>query len=71
MAVLPAAKDLGACAYIGVPLLLADGSFYGTLVGLGITPQDELERHVQGMQILAQLAAFQIERQRGGQAASN
>ena len=68
LAVLPAAKDLGACAYVGVPLLLADGSFYGTLVGLGTTPRDELDRHIQWMQILAQLAAFQIERQKAGQA---
>ena len=70
LAALPAAKDLGACAYVGVPVFLADGSFYGTLVGLGRTPQDELDRHIRWMQILAQLAAFQIERQRAGQVAS-
>ena len=70
LAVLPAAQDLGACAYVGVPVLLADGSFFGTLVGLGTTPREELDQHIQWMQILAQLAAFQIERQRAGHVAS-
>ncbi len=68
--VLPTARDLGACAYVGVPVLLADGSFYGTLVGPGKTPRDELDRHIQWMQFLAQLAVFQIERQRAGRVAS-
>jgi GAF domain-containing protein len=71
LAALPAAKDLGACAYVGVPVFLADGAFYGTLVGLGTTPRDDLDRHIQWMQILAQVAAFQIERQRASQVASN
>ncbi len=63
LAVLPATKDLGACAYVGVPILRADGSFFGTLVGLDTTPQDQLSQHLPWMQILAQLAAFQLERQ--------
>ena len=62
LAVLPATKDLGAYAYVGVPILRADGSFFGTLVGLDTTPQDQLGQHVPWMQILAQLAAFQLER---------
>jgi GAF domain-containing protein len=67
LAVLPAAKDLGACAYVGVPVVLADGAFFGTLVGLNTAPQANLGQHLHWMQILAQLAAFQIERQRGRQ----
>ena len=65
LAVLPAAKDLGACAYVGVPVVLADGSFFGTLAGLNTAPQGDLDRHLHWMQILVQLAAFQLERQRG------
>jgi diguanylate cyclase len=34
LAMLPAAKDMGATSYLGVPVVLADGSFFGTLVGL-------------------------------------
>lgn len=71
LAALPAAKDLGACAYVGVPVFLADGSFYGTLVGLGTSPRDELDRHIRWMQIVAQLAAFQIERQRASKVTTN
>ena len=63
LAGLPATKDLGACAYVGVPILRTDGAFLGTLVGLDTTPHDRLERHVPWMQILARLAACQLERQ--------
>ena len=63
LAVLPATKDLGACAYVGVPIRRADGTFVGTLVGLDTTPQDQLSQHVPWMQILAQLAACQLARQ--------
>ena len=63
LAVLPATKDLGACAYVGVPIRRADGTFVGTLVGLDTTPQDQLSQHVPWMQILAQLGAFQLARQ--------
>ena len=38
-AVLPAAKDMGARAYIGVPIVLADGTFFGALVGLDSRPK--------------------------------
>jgi GAF domain-containing protein len=62
LAVLPATKDMGACAYIGVPVIRADGTFFGTLAGLNVAPQEDLARHVQWLQILARLAAFQLER---------
>jgi diguanylate cyclase len=64
LALLPAAKDMGASAYIGVPVSLADGSFFGTLVGLDTAPQEQLNQYIPWMQILAQFAALQIERQR-------
>jgi sigma-B regulation protein RsbU (phosphoserine phosphatase) len=63
LAVLPATKDMGVCAYVGVPILRADGSFFGTLVALDTAPQDQLSQHVPWMQILAKLAASQLERQ--------
>jgi hypothetical protein len=34
LANLPVARDMGATSSIGVPIVLADGSFFGTLVGL-------------------------------------
>jgi len=43
---------------------LADGSFFGTLVGLDTAPQEQLNEYIPWMQILAQFAALQIERQR-------
>ena len=67
LAILPAAKDLGASAYIGVPVVLMDGSFFGTLVGLDTSPKEESSEDIQWMQVLAQLAALQIERQRAAQ----
>lgn len=63
LAVLPAAKDMGASSYIGVPVVLPDGSFFGTLVGLDrAADQDCSEQVVEWMQILAQLAATHLER---------
>jgi hypothetical protein len=59
LAVLPVAQDLGAFAYIGVPVLRADGSSFGTLVGLDPTLQQRLDEPIRWMQILAQLAAAQ------------
>jgi len=61
LAVLPAAKDMGASSYIGVPVVLPDGSFFGTLVGLDRAVHDSSEPMVQWMQILAQLAATHLQ----------
>jgi GAF domain-containing protein len=63
LAGLPAAKDMGATAYIGVPVILGDGSFFGTLVGLDLAPKETTDEHVQWLKVLAQLAALQIQRQ--------
>jgi GAF domain-containing protein len=62
LAVLPAAKDMGATSYIGVPVVLADGSFFGTLVGLDTAAHERSQQTVEWMQILAQLAARHLER---------
>ena len=63
LALLPAAKDMGATAYLGVPVVLADGSFFGTLVGLDTRPQEQTGEQTQWLQVLAGLAAGQIQRQ--------
>jgi GAF domain-containing protein len=63
LAVLPAAKDMGAKSYIGVPILLADGSFFGTLVGLDTGSKDQPHEYILWMQILARLAALHVQRQ--------
>lgn len=63
LAALPACKDMGAKAYIGVPVFAVDGSFFGTLVGLDAHPQEQPPEHVKWLQILARLASFEIQRQ--------
>jgi hypothetical protein len=63
LAVLPAAKDMGAKGYIGVPVRCPDGSFFGTLVGLDTGLKDQPEAFVQWMQILARLASPYVEHQ--------
>lgn len=68
LSVLPAAKDMGASAYIGAPIVLADGSFFGTLVGLDTSPRgQEASEYMPWLQILAGLAAPQLQRQRTAQ----
>jgi hypothetical protein len=63
MAILPACKDMGARAYVGVPVVVADGSFFGTLVGLDTGSKNQLPEHVEWLQVLARLAALEIQRQ--------
>ena len=63
LAMLPACKDMGAKAYVGVPVVVADGSFFGTLVGLDTGFQEQSPEHVEWLQVLARLAALEIERQ--------
>jgi GAF domain-containing protein len=62
LANLPAAKEMGATSYIGVPIVLADGSFFGTLVGLDTASKEQPAEYIAWMQILAQLAALQLQR---------
>jgi GAF domain-containing protein len=63
LAMLPACKDMGARAYVGVPVVVADGSFFGTLVGLDTGSKKQLPEHVEWLQVLARLAALEIQRQ--------
>ena len=60
---LPAAKDMGATAYLGVPVTLSDGTFFGTLAALDTKPQQPSDEHVQWFQVLARFAAAEVERQ--------
>jgi GAF domain-containing protein len=63
LAMLPACKDMGAKVYIGVPVVVADGSFFGTLVGLDTGSKEQSPEHVEWLQVLARLAALEIQRQ--------
>jgi GAF domain-containing protein len=67
LAVLPAAKDMGARAYLGVPVLLADGTFFGTMAALDTSPQPPSDDHIRWLQLLARLAALEVQRQHVGQ----
>jgi GAF domain-containing protein len=63
LALLPAAKDMGAKAYLGVPVVLGDGSFFGTFVGLDTRPQEQTAEQVQWFQVFARIAAGEVQRQ--------
>lgn len=69
---LPAAADLAATralpvgAHLSVPILLSDGSVYGTFCSFAHTPKDDLQlRDLAVMRMLAALVAGHLERQRG------
>jgi GAF domain-containing protein len=63
LAMLPAAKDMGATTYFGVPVLLPDGSFFGSLVALDVASKPHTPEITEWMQILARLAGGQVQRQ--------
>jgi GAF domain-containing protein len=63
LALLPACKDMGAKAYVGVPVVMADGSFFGTMAGLDKGSKEQTPEHAEWLQILARLAALEIQRQ--------
>ena len=63
LAMLPACKDMGAKAYAGVPVVIADGSFFGTLAALDKGSKEQSPEHVEWLQVLARLAALEIQRQ--------
>jgi hypothetical protein len=46
-----------------VPVVVADGSFFGTLVGLDTRSVEQSPQHVEWLQVLARLAALEIQRQ--------
>jgi PAS domain S-box-containing protein len=59
---MPSVRDLGARAYVGVPVWGTDGRVWGTLCGLDPAPQGVPEGKVAWMQVLARVIAFQLER---------
>jgi len=63
LALLPAAKDMGATSYVGVPVVLADGSFFGTLVGLDLASKESTAEQLAWMRVMARLAALELQRQ--------
>ncbi|HEX5164254.1 MAG TPA: LuxR C-terminal-related transcriptional regulator [Thermomicrobiales bacterium] len=63
---IPAVTVFGMRAYIGVPIVLADGGIYGTLCALDRTPQQKTRRDLDMLLILARLLASQLDRQQIG-----
>jgi DNA-binding NarL/FixJ family response regulator/signal transduction histidine kinase len=63
---IPAVAVFGMRAYIGVPIVLADGGIYGTLCALDRTPQQKTHRELDALLILARLLASQLDRQQIG-----
>ncbi|CAA9556251.1 MAG: diguanylate cyclase/phosphodiesterase (GGDEF & EAL domains) with PAS/PAC sensor(s), partial [uncultured Thermomicrobiales bacterium] len=63
-AVTPAAAQLGICAYVGVPLVLRDGTLYGTLCALDRAPRALGGEAVAALRILARLVVDELEHAR-------
>jgi len=63
LALLPACRDMGATAYLGVPVVLSDGSFFGTFAALDTEERAQTTEQTQWFQVLARMAAGQVERQ--------
>lgn len=62
---LPLTREARIGSFIGVPLRLSDQTIYGTLCGLGHTPDPTLdERDVRFMSMLAELVVFDLDEQR-------
>jgi diguanylate cyclase len=56
-----AAKELGITTYVSTPVMLADGSLYGTLCAASSERRELSERSEQVLQLFAQLIAQQIQ----------
>lgn len=56
-----AAKDLGIHTYVSTPVMLSDGSLYGTLCAASTEHRELSERSEQVLQLFAQLIAQQIQ----------
>jgi hypothetical protein len=62
---LPGTLRGGIGAFIGVPLRLSDGTFYGTLCGMNHQPDATLsQRDVRFMSMLAELMVYDLDEQR-------
>jgi HD-GYP domain-containing protein (c-di-GMP phosphodiesterase class II) len=58
-------RDAGIGAYVGVPVVLSDGSLYGSFCCLSTQPDPALaERDIKFMHVMARLVADRIERRR-------
>lgn len=55
----------GLRAYVGVPIVLADGTLYGTLCAADVRPRNPTLRGIERLQRLARLAATHVERRLG------
>lgn len=60
---MPSTMDLGARAYVGVPVVRTDGTLVGTLCGLHSEARDIPAAGVQFLAVLGRLLAFQVERE--------
>jgi EAL domain-containing protein (putative c-di-GMP-specific phosphodiesterase class I) len=56
--------DAGIGSYVGVPILLPDGSLYGSLCGLGHTRQSVDARDARFLTLLAELVAHELDKER-------
>lgn len=61
---LTATSALQIRAYVGVPVLLGDGSLYGTLCGVDRDPRPSDPAALEALIVLARMVAFQIEIER-------
>ncbi len=61
---LAAALSPGIRSFIGVPVVLSDGTFYGTLCAVDPEPRTLTRRHADLLVVLARFIATQIERDR-------
>ena len=60
----PATHQLGIGAFVGVPLVLGDGTVYGTLCALDRGASALAGEEVAVLQVLARLVAHEVERGR-------
>lgn len=59
---LPSTRELGARRYVGVPVVRADGSLFGTLCGLDPRAGETGRDVIAWMSVLARIIAFQFDR---------
>src|SRR3954470_22683568 len=66
---IPAVTVFNMRAYIGVPIVLSTGRVYGTLCALDRSAQENSQRQLDALMILARLLASQLDRRELGLAA--
>lgn len=60
---LPSRTKLGLRSYIGVPMKRSDGTVWGTLAATDTEVRSTTDAHLQTLNVLARLAAFEFERE--------